>query len=90
MNSSDSTYRPSGGKDYNHEVVDQVDVFNFLGSMVIKDDGSSVDIRRRLAMAKTKTTASTLSNIWNMWKDRKITPATKIRVIEAFVFPIVV
>ena len=63
---------PQGGNDYNHdrEVVDQVDVFNLLGSMIIKDGGSSVDIRRRLAKTKTKTSTSTLSNIW---KDRNIT-----------------
>ena len=38
--------------------------------MIIKDDGSSVDIRRRLAKTKTKTFTSTLSNIW---KDGNIT-----------------
>ena len=44
--------------------------------MIIKDGGSSVDIRRRLAKTKTKTSTSTLSNIW---KDRNIAWATKIR-----------
>ena len=38
--------------------------------MIIKDGGSSVDIRRRLAETKTKTSTSTLLNIW---KDRNIT-----------------
>ena len=67
-------------KDYNHEVVD---VFYFLGSMIIKDGGSSADIRRQMTKAKTKTTASTLSNIW---KARNITRATKIRVMEVLVY----
>ena len=70
-------------KDYNHEVVDHVDAFYFLGSLIIKDGRSSVDIRRQMAMAKTKTTSSTLSNIW---KARNITRATKIRIMEALVY----
>jgi hypothetical protein len=65
------------------EEVDQVDTFNFLGSFIVKDGGSSAEIKRRLAMAKTS--ASTLSNIW---KDKEITRATKIRVMKALVFPV--
>ena len=67
-------------KDYNHEVVD---TFYFLGSMIIKDGVSPVNIRRQMAMAKTKTTASTLSNIW---KARNISRATKKRVMEVLVY----
>jgi len=65
------------------EEVDQVDTFNFLGSLIVRDGGSSTEIRRRLAMAKTS--ASSLSNIW---KDKDITRATKIRVMKALVFPV--
>ena len=85
MSSSNLTYRWKRLQSWYGEVVDQVDVFSLLGSMIIKDGGSSVHIRRRLAKTKTKTSMSTLSNIW---KDRNITWATKIRVIMALVFPI--
>ena len=50
------------------------DACNYLRSVIIKDIRSSVDIRRWLDM--TKTTSSTLLNIW---KDRNITRATKIK-----------
>ena len=65
------------------EEVDQVDSFNFLGSMIVKEGGSSVDIKRLLAMAKTS--ASALSHVW---KDKNLTRAIKIRVMKALVFPI--
>ncbi len=65
------------------EEVDQVDTFNFLGSLIVKEGGSSAEIKRRLAMAKTS--ASTLSTIW---KDNDITRATKIGVMRALVFPV--
>ena len=54
------------------EGVDQVNSFKFFGSMIVKDGRSSVDIRRRLAMAKS--TASILSN---NWKYRNVTGATQ-------------
>ena len=63
--------------------VDQEDTFNFLGSMIVKEGGSSVDTGGRQGM--TKSSASTLSNIW---KDRNITRATKIRVMKALLFPV--
>ena len=54
--------------------------------MIIKDGVNFADISRQLAMAKGKTSVSTLSNIR---KDRNITRATKVRDMKALVFPIV-
>ena len=42
---------------------DQMDTFNFLRSKIVKDSGSSIDIRRRLVMAKPKHCLNTFSNI---------------------------
>ena len=66
-----------------NDTVDCVDNFNFLGSLILNDGGSSGEIKRRLAMAKTS--ANALSTIW---KDRGITKATKIRIMKALIFPV--
>ena len=63
--------------------IECVDKFNFLGSLILKEGGSAGEIKRRLAMARTSATA--LSTIW---KDRGISKATKIRIMEALIFPI--
>ena len=41
------------------ENVEQVDTFNFLGSYIGKEGGSTVEIKRRLAMARTAVTSLT-------------------------------
>ena len=66
-----------------NDMIDCVDTFNFLGSLIHKEGGSSIEIKRRLAMARTS--ANTLSTIW---KDRGISKATKIRIMNALVFPV--
>eukprot|EP00057_Strongylocentrotus_purpuratus_P006174 XP_011660648.1 PREDICTED: metabotropic glutamate receptor 8 [Strongylocentrotus purpuratus] len=51
--------------------------------MIVEESGSSVDIKRKLAMAKTSATS--LSHIW---KDRNYTLATKIREMKALFFQV--
>jgi hypothetical protein len=67
----------------NNDKVEIVDSFNFLGSLILKNGGSSGEIKRRLAMAKTS--ANALSTIW---KDRGISKNTKIRIMNALIFPV--
>ncbi len=43
------------------EEVDQVDTFNFLGSLIGKEGGSSAEIKWRLAMAKTSASTASFS-----------------------------
>lgn len=62
---------------------DVVQKFNYLGSVVSNTGGSSDEVKRRLAMARTQTVK--LSKIW---KDRTISKATKIRLVETLIFPI--
>ncbi len=66
------------------EEVDQVHTFNFLVSLIVKEGGSSAEIKRRFAMAEAS--ASTLSTIWKDIND--ITRTTKIRVMRPLVLPV--
>ena len=50
---------------------------------MFNEGGSSKDIRRRLAMARTSAISLT-----DIWKDRGISRTTKIRLMNALVFPI--
>ena len=65
------------------EEVERVTEFNFLGALITQDGGCKMEIRRRLAMAR-----STMVKLSKIWADRGITKATKIRLVRALVFPI--
>ena len=56
-----------------NEDIEIVDQFNFLGSMISNQGGCSVEIRRRIGMAKTS-----MCSMNKLWKDRNISKATKI------------
>ena len=63
--------------------VESVSKFNFLGSLITKEGGSSQEIRHRLAM-----THSAMTNLSKILAERGITRTTKVRLVQAFVFPI--
>ena len=65
------------------EDIEVVNTFNFLGSVIVDEGGSSQEIRRRLAMARTAAIGLT-----DIWKDRGITKTTKKSILNALVFPI--
>ena len=65
------------------EDIETVNTFNFLGSLIVDEGGSSQEIRRRLAMARASAIALT-----EIWKDRGISRATKKNIMDALVFPI--
>jgi hypothetical protein len=66
-----------------NQTIEVVDQFNFLGSMISNQGGCSVEIKRRLAIAKTSMCA-----MGKLWKDRGISKATKIRLVSTLIFPI--
>ena len=68
----------AGGED-----IEVVNTFNFLGSLIVDEGGSSQEIKRRLAMARTSAIALT-----DIWKDRGISRTTKMNIMDALVFPI--
>ena len=58
--------------------------FNFLGSMITADGDSSHEIKRLLLPGRKATT-----NLDSILKSRDLTLPTKIRIVKAMVFPIV-
>ena len=66
------------------EKVEAVTDFIFLGSKITADGDCSHEIRRRLLLGRKAVT-----NLDRILKSRDITLPTKIRLVEAMVFPVV-
>lgn len=67
------------------EEIEIVHSFNFLGSLISEDGGSSDEIKRRLGMAR-----SALSNMHKIIKSNDISKKTKIKIVETMIFPIAI
>ena len=65
------------------ETVETVSDFIFLGSKITTDGNCSHDKRRLLLGREVKT------NLDNIFKSRGITLPTKVRLVKAVVFPVV-
>ena len=59
--------------------------FIFLGSRIIADGDCSHEIKRRLLLGR-----KAMTNLDSILKSRDITLPTKIRLVKAMVFPVVV
>ena len=59
--------------------------FSFLGSKITADGDCSHEIKRRLLLGRKVTT-----NLDSILKSRDITLSTKVRLVKAMVFPVVV
>ena len=59
--------------------------FIFLGSKITADGDCSHEIRRRLLLGK-----KVMTNLDSILKSRDITLPTKVRLVKAMVFPVVV
>ena len=57
---------------------------NFLGSKIIADGGYSHEIKRRLLLGR-----NVITNLDSVLKRRDITLATKVRLVQAMVFSVV-
>ena len=66
------------------ETVETVADFIFLGSKITADGDCSHEIKRRLLLGKKVTT-----NPNSMLKSRDITLSTKVHIVKAMVFPVV-
>uniref|UniRef100_A0A670K8A0 ribonuclease H n=1 Tax=Podarcis muralis TaxID=64176 RepID=A0A670K8A0_PODMU len=66
------------------EEMEAVRDFIFLGSMITADGDSSHEIKRRLLLGR-----KAMANLDNILKSRDITLPTKVRIVKAMVFPVV-
>ena len=66
------------------ETVDKVRDFIFLGSKITADGDCSHEITRRLLLGK-----KVMTNLDSILKSRDITLPTKVRLVKAMVFPVV-
>ena len=66
------------------ESIEVVQEFNVLGCTLTRTSGHTKEIRRRLMLGR-----KAMTNLTTIMKDKNITLFTKIRIIEALVFPVV-
>ena len=66
------------------ETVETVSDFSFLGSNITVDGDCSHEIKRRLLLGRT-----VMTNLDGIFKSRDITLPTKVRLVEAVVFLVV-
>ena len=66
------------------ETVDTVSDFIFLGSKITADGDCSLEIKRRLHLG-----SKVMTKLDNILKSRDITLPTKVHLVRAMVFPVV-
>ena len=66
------------------ETVETVSDFIFLGSKITTDGDCSHEIKRRLLLGR-----KVMTNLDSIFKSRDITLPTKVRLVRAIVFPVV-
>ena len=66
------------------ETVKTASDFNFLGSKITADGDCSHEIKRRLLLGR-----NVMANLDSILKSRDITLTTKVRLVKAMVFPVV-
>ena len=66
------------------ETVETVSDFIFLGSKITADGDCSHEIKRRLLLGR-----KVMTNIDSIFKSRDITLPTKVHLVKAMVFPVV-
>ena len=75
---------PITSSEIDGETVETVSGFSFLGSKITADGDCSHEIKRRLLLGRKVTT-----NLDSIFKSRDITLLTKVRLVKAMVFPVV-
>ena len=65
--------------------METVTYFIFLGSKIIADGDYRHEIKRRLILGR-----KAMTNLHSILKSRDITLLTKVRLVKAMVFPVVV
>ena len=65
--------------------METVTDFTFLGSKITADDDCRHEIKRRLLLGR-----KAMTNLDGIFKSRDITLSTKVRLVKAMVFPVVI
>ena len=66
------------------EIMETMTVFIFLGSKITADDDCSHEIKRHLLLGR-----KAMTNLNSILKSRDVTFSTKVCVVKAMVFPLV-
>ena len=77
-------YGPITSWEIDGETVETVSDFIFLGSIITADGDCSHEIKRRLLLGR-----KVMTNLDSIFKSKDITLATKVRLVKAKVFPVV-
>ena len=75
---------PNTSWEIDGETVETVADFIFLSSKITADGDCSHEIKRRLLLGRR-----VMTNLDNIFKSRDITLPTKVRLVKAMVFPVV-
>ena len=75
---------PTTSWEIDWETVETVSDFIFLGSKITTDGDCSHEIKRRLLLGR-----KVMTNLDSLFKSRDITLPTKVRLVKAMVFPVV-
>ena len=75
---------PITSREIDRETVETVSDFIFLGSKITADGDCSHEIKRRLLLGR-----KVITNLDNMLKIRDISLPTKVHLVKAMVFPVV-
>ena len=67
------------------KTMETVSDFIFLGSKIIADGDCSHEIKRRLLLGR-----KAMTNLNNILKSTDITLLTKVRLVKAMVFPVII
>ena len=79
-----TAYGPITSWEIDREIVETVSDFIFLGSKITTDGDCSHDIKRRLLLGR-----KVMTNLDSIFKSRDITLPTKVHLVKAMVFPVV-
>ena len=78
------TFGPITSWETNGETVETVSGFIFWGPKITADGDCSYEIKRRLLLGR-----KVMTNLDSIFKSRDITLPTKVRLVKAMVFPVV-
>ena len=75
---------PITSRQIDGETVETVADFIFLGSKITADGNCSHEVKRRLLLGR-----KVMTNLYGVLKSRDMTLPTKVRLVKAMVFPVV-